>query len=90
MTSYYEGDTLDFVASHEVEGIHTPPVIDKFVLQNDKKFFYGMKGNNAKWTYDCHLALTITKFEADAFAFWLATRGITVIQVSAPRGGVQE
>jgi len=81
MTSYYRGDTPDFIAAREVGGIHTPPAIEKFVLKNGKKYFYGMKWAEVVWTYDIKLALAVTKYEAEALISWLGGLGTVVTQV---------
>lgn len=76
MTSCYLGAAL------KVSGIDAPTIIEKYILQNGKIYFYGTKNSEAVWTYEKRLALAITKHEAEALAFWLRTIGITVEQVS--------
>jgi hypothetical protein len=78
---FYREDTPEFI---ERLGIDAPPPIEKFVLQSDKKYFYGIKKSETMWTYDVKLALAVTRYEADALAFWLGSFGHTVSQVLAP------
>jgi hypothetical protein len=74
-------------SQRELTGIDAPPAGEKFILRNDKRFFYGMKKSKALWTYDRNLALAATKYETEAVAFWLQSFGtIVVMELS---GGAQ-
>ena len=59
---------------------------DKFVLKESKKYFYGFKGSETKWTYESRLALRLSEIEAHALMSWLEAFGTPVKRFLAPRG----
>ena len=58
---------------------------DKFVLKHGKKFFYGFKRSEVKWTHEMRLALEITDIEAEALSVWLEQFGTPVTKFPAPK-----
>jgi hypothetical protein len=66
--------------------INEKDVPDKFVLKCHKKYFYGFKGSETKWTYESRLALRLSEIEAQALMGWLAEFGTPVNRFLAPRG----
>jgi hypothetical protein len=56
----------------------------KFILKSNKKYFYGFKASEARWTYDIRLALSLNDIEADALIYWLDTFGTPAIKFPAP------
>jgi hypothetical protein len=58
---------------------------DKFVLQHNKKYFYGFKNSEAKWTHEIRLALSLSEIEADALMQWLEAFGTPTHRFPAPK-----
>jgi hypothetical protein len=60
-------------------------VPDKFVLKHGKKFFYGFKRSEVKWTHDIRLALAVAEFEAEALSTWFEHFEIPVTKFPDPK-----
>jgi hypothetical protein len=79
-------DRYDKDARPERFDIGDGDVVDKFVLQCGKKYFYGLHSSEIKWTYEPKLALKVTDLEARALGFWLEEFGTPVTRYPAPKG----
>jgi hypothetical protein len=59
---------------------------DKFILKHGKKYFYGFKGSETKWTYEPRLAQAVSEIEADALKNWMEVFGTPVVRHLVSKG----
>jgi hypothetical protein len=64
--------------SHRFE-IMDENVSERFILKHGKKYFYGFKGSETKWTYEPRLAQAVSEVEADALKDWMEVFGTPVV-----------
>lgn len=76
--SYLWQLSAEFKASKRFDVDDIP---QKFVLKYGHKYFYGLKANEPKWTYDIKLALAVDRILADE---WLRQLGKDVTIFPAP------
>jgi hypothetical protein len=79
--SYYGENLHQFTTRVEAERERRYEVADipeTFVLQSGKKFFYGFKGDETKWTYDRNLAFKFNRTDVDIAINDLESLGFSV------------
>jgi len=84
----YYGETVQqFTKRIEVERQRRYEIEAKtatYILQSGKKYFYGFKGEDTKWTYEPRLAMKLTDTDVAEMANDLENLGFTVTKLVSP------